>query len=196
MADSEFLPKLPVSELAAAVAEAASLAYGNLCEQMGESSPNGFALCVDCDVRSFFWKANTEAALIEDAESWLMRTMRRFRETAYSHLQALNLFRGDPVEWRFGESTSDEVRLSSQAAMEVLDRIWKTYERDCPDEDFMFDHSDEVRQACLDAIVEGMKVFESRQEWSPEFRRLLLLLVHVCDPDDPEENQRLAKRLN
>jgi len=200
----DWINDLPYSPLEDKVCQAARALFAECVARVEEESFYGFALCPDCDVRSFYWLASTEESLRRTAERWLDQTRRRFPERKRTIELALALHRFQVADWEYGEEWLRKqgigclpTRQAHSEAGDALDAVWESFEQIPMDEDTMFERADSVRCRCLDAIVRGLQRFDAETVWEPRIDRTkFVVLVFIPDPDDPEEIRDMAQRLN
>ena len=193
--------KLHLTALTDKVALAAKSFFTACRNHAPDDSFYGLALCPDSAVRSFYWMANSNQSRQKKPERWLATSLRKHPEQQATIEQALDQYRFEVADWQFHEDSlpkdAPDYREANQLYLKAtgaLTEVWEAYRGSWIRSNLG------VRMLCLDAIVDGLKLFDSGYAWAPgiERNRFALLVVFPA-PDGPEEVQeacRMARKLN
>jgi hypothetical protein len=193
--------KVHLAALTEKVAVAARSFFTACCNHAPRDSFYGLAVCPDSEVRSFYWMANSVESLQTKAEQWLATNRREHPEQDTTMEQALDLHRFEVADWHFHEDSlpkdASDCREANQLYREAtgaLTEALATYRGS------WFRSALGVRVLCLEAIVEGLKRFDSGYQWAPKIdRNQFVLLVVFPAPDGPEQVKAarwMARKLN
>ncbi|MEW4488055.1 DUF4303 domain-containing protein [Thalassoglobus sp. JC818] len=183
----------------ARLANASQAIVSTALKQLQQDLPGerfyGFALCVDADATSCYWSANSEESLIRYAEAWKAKTVERFPDSSVTLDQAIGLHRDDPSAWTYDiEYLSDaEATTQSQRQLNgIFGEIWTAAENSWLPNIW---RTTSTRKKCLRALSSGINQYRaiSKQDSTDQS---IVLLVWINDPDDPAENQMLARLTN
>jgi uncharacterized protein DUF4303 len=204
------IQSLPYERLELTTRDAVADIFNTLRSHAPDARLYGFALCTDCDVRSFYWAANSAAMHQETAETWLRTTREKYPASAATLEQALWLYRYEVGDWGYHDHWLAAVGgnpgalASYSEAQDALGGIWDAWDASKPvprdeeeEERLLFEYSAQVRSHCLNALAGGLRRFDQSFDWASLCdRNEFLLLVWVHDPDDPEEVRELARAVN
>ncbi|TWT58699.1 hypothetical protein KOR42_20850 [Thalassoglobus neptunius] len=155
-----------------------------------------FAVCVDHDVTSCYWTANSEQALEEYSRNWLSKTQKRFPTSRTNLPQAIALHRRDQGAWSFHNEqftdSNETVAACHRQANDTLSAIWDLQENRL---DPFGWRTAFTRKRCIRSIIKGLQIAKQTvYQQQPE--KTCIIKLWVNDTDDVEENLSYARRLN
>ncbi|MCA9074590.1 MAG: DUF4303 domain-containing protein [Planctomycetaceae bacterium] len=204
MSDLEkVIASLPYSKLTKRMPPAANALMERCLEYVDGEQLYGLSFCPNDDVTSFYWMANTTEALQRRAEKWQSRIAEEHPDTTLTVQDSVDEFRFEPPDWSISESAFRERGRKFRKAIKLCDhanapigRIWRKFQANCKDSADVIAYCPLVQKQLLDAMVDGLKKFDSNFDWSRVGGRDQFILLVFIPDGNPELVRDMARRLN